>query len=411
MTTSLQTQQLDPPARLLMGPGPVNAWPRVLRAMSAQLIGQFDPAMTALMNETMALYREVYQTKNEWTFLVDGTSRAGIEALLVSAIRPGDRVLVASSGRFGLLLAEIARRCRAALTVIERPWGEVFTPEEIEQAVKKTSPKLVLTVHGDTSTTMLQPLEHLGEICHRYGALLFTDATATLGGNTLLVDRWGIDAASAGLQKCLSGAPGTSPVTVSEAFARRCRARALVEEGVREAGDVRGTEEMIYSNYFDLCMLMDYWGPRRLNHHTEATTALYGARECARIICEEGIEASVERHARSGRALLAGIEAMGLRPFGDFAHRMNNVLGVVIPEGIDGEAVRRELLEDFAIEIGSSFGPLKGRIWRIGTMGWNARKDCVMVTLAALEAVLAHQGLKIERGAALEAARASYGES
>lgn len=396
--------QINPPSRLLMGPGPVNADPRVLRAMSAQLVGQYDPAMTGYMAETQALFRQVFKTKNEQTLLVDGTSRAGIEMLLVSAIRPGDPVLVAVAGRFGQLLCEIARRCRADLHVIERPWGEVFAPEEVETAIKKWSPKILLTVHGDTSTTIAQPLDELGPICRKYGVLFYTDATATLGGNTLETDKWGLDAVSSGLQKCLGGSSGTSPVTMSPAFVEAVRKRQLVEEGIREAGDAQGAEEMIYSNYFDACMLMDYWGPKRLNHHTEATTALYGARECARILCEEGIDAAVERHRVHGAALAAGIEAMGLKPYGDAVHRMNNVLGVVIPEGIDGELVRRVLLTDFGIEIGSSFGPLKGKIWRIGTMGWNARKDAVLTTLAALEGVLLKLGMKLPAGAALKAA-------
>ena len=335
--------QINPPARLLMGPGPINADPRVLRAMSAQLVGQYDPVMTGYMNETMALYREVFQTKNEQTFLVDGTSRAGIESVLVSAIRPGDPVLVTVAGRFGLLLCEIARRCGAELHVIEKPWGEVFTPEEVEEAIRKIRPRMLLTVHGDTSTTIAQPLEGLGEICHRYGVLFYTDATATLGGNTLKTDEWGLDAVTAGLQKCMAGSAGTSPVTLSPAFVDTCRRRQHVEEGVRDAHHVTGPDPVIGSNYFDICMLMDYWGPERLNHHTEATTALYGARECARILCQEGVDRAVARHRLHGDAMLAGITAMGLKPFGDIRHKMNNVLGVVIPEGIDGEKVRAML--------------------------------------------------------------------
>lgn len=396
--------QINPPARLLMGPGPINADPRVLRAMSAQLIGQYDPAMTGYMNETMALYREVFRTSHEQTFLVDGTSRAGIEALLISAIRPGDKVLVTVAGRFGLLLCEIARRCGAELHTVTRSWGEVFTPDEIEDAVRSVRPRLLLTVHGDTSTCMLQPLEELGDICRRYDVLFYTDATATLGGNTLKTDEWGLDAVSAGLQKCLGGSSGTSPVTMSPRFVQTCLRRRLIEEGIRETRHQQGGDPFIRSNYFDICMLMDYWGQERLNHHTEATTALYGARECARILCQEGVDQAVARHRLHGNAMLAGITAMGLRPFGDIAHKMNNVLGVEIPSGIDGEQVRAMLLSDFGIEIGSSFGPLKGRIWRIGTMGYNARKDCVLTTLAALEAVLARVGFRAPQGQAVQGA-------
>ena len=197
--------QINPPHRLLMGPGPINADPRVLRAMASQLVGQYDPAMTNYMNQVMALYRQLFRTENRWTMLVDGTSRAGIEAILLSAIRPGDKVLVPVFGRFGHLLCEIARRCRADVHTIEVPWGEVFSPDQIEDAIKAVRPRLLLTVQGDTSTTMLQPLEELGEICRRHGVLFYTDATASFGGNPLETGKWGLDAVSAGWQKGMLG--------------------------------------------------------------------------------------------------------------------------------------------------------------------------------------------------------------
>ncbi len=396
--------QINPPARLLMGPGPINADPRVLRAMASQLIGQYDPAMTDYMNQVMALYRGVFRTENQWTMLVDGTSRAGIEAVLLSSIRPGDKVLVPVFGRFGHLLCEIARRCRAEVHIIEVPWGEVFTPDMIEDAIKKVRPRLLLTVQGDTSTTMLQPLAELGEIFRRHQVLFYTDATASLGGNVLETDAWGLDAVSAGLQKCLGGPSGSSPVTLSPRFAEQIRRRKCIEQGIRTADHADGDEEMIYSNYFDLGMIMDYWGPERLNHHTEATSMLFAARECARVMLEEGLDNGIARHALHGAALLAGIQGMGLAVFGDLKHRMNNVLGVVIPAGIHGEQVRQLMLNDFGIEIGTSFGPLNGKIWRIGTMGYNARKDCVMQTLVALEAVLNRLGFATVQGAGLQAA-------
>ncbi|RWR02565.1 aminotransferase V [[Pantoea] beijingensis] len=400
--------QINPPPRLLMGPGPINADPRVLRAMSSQLIGQYDPAMTGYMNEVMALYRALFRTENKWTMLVDGTSRAGIEAILLSAIRPGDKVLVPVFGRFGHLLCEIARRCRAEVHTIEAPWGEVFTPDRIEDAIKAVRPRLLLTVQGDTSTTMLQPLENLGTICRQYGVLFYTDATASFGGNPLETDAWGLDAVSAGMQKCLGGPSGTSPVTLSPEMAAVIRKRQCVEEGIRTAAHQDGDDEMIYSNYFDLGMIMDYWGPERLNHHTEATTALFGARECARLILQEGLDNSIARHRLHGDAMLAGIQGMGLETFGNLNHKMHNVLGVVIPSGINGEQVRTLMLEDFAIEIGTSFGPLAGKVWRIGTMGYNARKDCVLQTLTALDAVLNRIGSKTVQGAAMQAAWNHY---
>ena len=401
---------VNPPQRLLMGPGPINADPRVLRAMSSQLIGQYDPAMTGYMNEVMALYRGVFRTANSATLLVDGTSRAGIEAILVSAIRPGDKVLVPVFGRFGHLLCEIARRCRAEVHSIEVPWGEVFTPEQIEDAIKQVKPRLLLTVQGDTSTTLLQPLAELGDICRRHGVLFYADATASLGGNPLEADAWGLDAVSAGLQKCLGGPSGTAPITLSASMVEVIRRRAHVEAGIRTAAHQDGDDEMIYSNYFDLGMILDYWGPERLNHHTEATSALFGARECARVLLEEGLDAAIARHKLHGDALLKGIQGMGLETFGNLEHKMNNVLGVVIPDGVHGEQVRQILLQDFGIEIGTSFGPLAGKIWRIGTMGYNARKDCVMQTLSALEAVLNRLGLRTTQGAAMQAAWDHYGE-
>lgn len=401
---------VNPPQRLLMGPGPINADPRVLRAMSSQLIGQYDPAMTGYMNEVMALYRGVFRSANAATLLVDGTSRAGIEAILVSAIRPGDRVLVPVFGRFGHLLCEIARRCRAEVHSIEVPWGEVFSAQQIEDAIKQVKPRLLLTVQGDTSTTMLQPLAELGEICRRHDVLFYTDATASLGGNALEADAWGLDAVSAGLQKCLGGPSGTAPITLSAAMVEVIRRRAHVEAGIRTDAHRDGEDEMIYSNYFDLGMILDYWGPERLNHHTEATSALFGARECARVLLEEGLDAAIARHKLHGDALLKGIQGMGLETFGNLEHKMNNVLGVVIPQAVNGDEVRKLMLEDFGIEVGTSFGPLAGKIWRIGTMGYNARKDCVMQTLSALEAVLNRLGLRTTQGAAMQAAWDHYGE-
>lgn len=400
--------QINPPHRLLMGPGPINADPRVLRAMASQLVGQYDPAMTNYMNQVMELYRQLFRTENRWTMLVDGTSRAGIEAILLSAIRPGDKVLVPVFGRFGHLLCEIARRCRADVHTIEVPWGEVFSPDQIEDAIKAVRPRLLLTVQGDTSTTMLQPLEELGEICRCHGVLFYTDATASFGGNPLETDKWGLDAVSAGLQKCLGGPSGSSPITLSSQMEAVIRRRKCVEQGIRTDAHQDGDDEMIYSNYFDLGMVMDYWGPERLNHHTEATSMLFAARECARTILEEGLDRSIARHALHGSALVAGIQGMGLDTFGSLTHKMNNVLGVVIPDGVHGEQVRKLLLEDFAIEIGTSFGPLQGKIWRIGTMGYNARKDCVMQTLTALEAVLNRLGFRTVQGEALQAAWNCY---
>jgi (S)-ureidoglycine---glyoxylate transaminase len=396
-----------PPPRLLMGPGPISCDPRVLRAMSYQLVGQFDPTMTACMNDTMALYRQVFSTANEWTFLVDGTSRAGIEACLISLLEPGDKVLVPVFGRFGHLLVEIAERCGAEVHKLEVPWGEVFAPEQIEAALKTVQPKLLAIVQGDTSTTMCQPLAEIGKLCLAHGVLLYCDATASIGGNVLLSDDWLLSAVSVGLQKCLGGPSGSAPVTLSQAAVDVIRKRKHIEAGIRTAAHVdQGAR--IASNYFDLGMIMDYWGKERLNHHTEATSMLYGARECARILLEEGLETSIARHQRNGRALAAALEAMNLKLYGDQRYRMHNVVGVYIPDGVPGEAIRSGMLNDFGIEIGTSFGPLHGKIWRIGAMGYNARKDAVLTTLACLEQCLLRAGHRLQPGAGVAAAMACY---
>ena len=400
----------SPPPRLLMGPGPITVDPRVLRAMSAQLVGQYDPAMTQCMNETMALYRGVFKTKNQWTLLIDGTSRAGIEAVLISLLEPGDKILVPVFGRFGHLLCEIAERCGAEVHQIHKEWGEVFSPDEIETAIKKIQPKVLAIVQGDTSTTMLQPLEQLGEICARNGVLFYSDATASIGGNPFETDVWQLDAVSVGLQKCLCGPSGSAPISLSEKAVAAIRKRRHIEAGIRTANHVEGSGRRIASNYFDLGMIMDYWGEERLNHHTEATTMLYGARECARILLEEGVEHAIERHRVHGSAMAQGLAAMNLKLFGDQSKKMHNVVGVYIPDGVASEAVRSSMLNDFGIEIGTSFGPLHGKIWRIGTMGYNARKDAVLQTLIALEAVLRRAGHSQTANAGVDTAMNIYAQ-
>ncbi|MDQ1129885.1 alanine--glyoxylate aminotransferase family protein [Microbacterium sp. SORGH_AS_0888] len=404
------TSPIDPPARLLMGPGPISAYPSVLRAMSAPLVGQYDPFMTATMTETQELYRQVWATRNDGTMLVDGTSRAGIEAAILSLVRPGDRVLVPVFGRFGHLLAEIAERALAEVHTIETEWGQVFPPSVIEEAIVRVKPTLLALVQGDTSTTMLQPLEEVGAICQKHGVLFYSDATASLGGNPFEADAWGLDAATAGLQKCLGGPSGSAPITLSARAVEVIRGRKRIEAGIREAGDPDASD-FVRSNYFDLGMILDYWGPRRLNHHTEATSMLYGARECARLLLLEGRDAVIARHELAGRAMLTGVEALGMTVFGDTAHKMTNVVAVEIPEGVPGDVARQAMLDDFGIEIGTSFGPLHGRVWRIGTMGYNARKDAVLTTLVALEAVLRRFGAAVPVGGGVEAALAVYAEA
>jgi len=249
---------------------------------------------------------------------------------------------------------------------------------------------------------MAQPLEGIGEICRRHGALSYVDATATLGGMDVAVDRWGADIVTAGLQKCMGGPSGSAPITLSDQAAELIMSRRHVERGLESDAPPAGRR--IGSNYFDLAMLMDYWSERRLNHHTEATTMLYGARECARIVVEEGLAARFARHGACGAAMAAGLAAIGLTVYGEAAHRMTNVTAAVIPDGVDGERVRAAMRDDFGIEIGTAFGKLAGQVWRIGSMGFNATRPAVLTTLAALEASLRLQGWPARSG--VEDARA-----
>ncbi|CAH0529245.1 pyridoxal-phosphate-dependent aminotransferase family protein [Vibrio hippocampi] len=408
MTTHTLFETLNPPQRLLMGPGPINAYPRVHQAISQSLIGQYDPVMTGYMTQVQSLYRGVFHTENQQTMLVDGTARSGIEAVLVSVLKPGDKVLIPIIGRFGHLLCEIAERVGAVVRTIEIEWGEVCPAELVEKEIKAFGPKLLATVQGDTSTTMNQPLKEFGELCQKYDVLFYCDATASIAGNELKVDEWHLDAVSAGLQKCLGGPSGSAPITLSDHCAEVINRRKHVEAGIKADHHQNGSDEIIRSNYFDLAMIMDYWGPERLNHHTEATSMLYAARECARLFLEEGADEVISRHKTAGDAMARGLQAMGLELFGNPNYKMNNVVGVYIPQQVDGDKVRQELLNSFGIEIGTSFGPLHGKIWRIGTMGYNARQEAVLTTLAALEAILVRNKAKIIQGQAVIAAMEYY---
>lgn len=382
--------ELLPSPRILMGPGPSMADPRVLRAMATPLLGQFDPEFTGLMNDVMALSRVVFQTENAATFPVSGTGRAGLEAALVSLIEPGDRVVVGECGRFGLLFWEIAERCGADVVPVRAEWGRIIEPEAIGRALKGRRTKLVAMVHGETSTGVLQPLEEIARLTHEHGALLAVDAVVTLGGCEVATDRWGLDVVVAGCQKCLSCPSGLAPLTYNERAERVLRAR----------------RRKVQSNYLDLTQLATYWSPDRFNHHTAPTAMVYGLREALRAIEVEGLPARFERHRLHGDALRAGIAAMGLTLFGvePPAHRLPMITPVVVPEGVDELRVRRRLLEDFGIEIGAAFGPLQGKIWRIGTMGYSGRRQNVLLCLVALEAVLRREGWGAAPGAGVEAA-------
>ncbi|WP_077623648.1 pyridoxal-phosphate-dependent aminotransferase family protein [Sediminibacillus massiliensis] len=404
--------ELNTPLRTIMTPGPVEVDPRVLRAMSTPILGQFDPAFTNIMNEVMDMLRKLFQTKNKWAFPVDGTSRSGVEALLCSIIEPGDKVLVPIFGRFGHLLTEICERYGADVHTMECRWGEVFQQETVIEEIKKVSPKVVAVVHGETSTGRMQPLEKIGAACREVDALLVVDAVASIAGAEVKVDEWCIDGIIAGTQKCLSVPAGMAPITYNERIEKVINSRKKVERGISTADDRQRestmNRPMVKSNYFDVSMLQDYWSPRRLNHHTEATSMLFALREGLRIVLEEGLENRFKRHKFHETALTAGLEAMGLELFGDKANKLPTVTCVKVPGGVEADAVRSMLLEQFGIEIASSFGPLHGKIWRIGSMGFSCRQENILFVLSALEAVLVRHGVSIPTGKALQAALDVY---
>jgi len=388
---------LLPGPRILLGPGPSMADPRVLRAMATPLLGQFDPEFTAVMNEVMALLRAVFQTDNERAFPVPGTGRAGLEAAMVSLLEPGDRVVVAECGRFGLLMIEIAERCGATVVPVRAEWGRMVEPAAVAKALEAGPTRMVAVVHGETSTGVLQPLDELARLAHAHDALLMTDAVVTLGGCEVATDRWEADVVVAGTQKCLSCPSGLAPITYN--------ARAEAVLGNRRT--------RIRSNYLDLVQLQRYWSPDRFNHHTAPTSMVFGLREALRACLVEGLEARFERHRRHGAALRAGLEVMGLRLFGSEPEsgRLPFITPVMVPDGVDELRVRQRMVSEFGIEIGAAFGPLQGKIWRIGTMGYSARRQNILLGLAALEASLSAEGFSLPMGASVAVAAARYQKS
>jgi (S)-ureidoglycine-glyoxylate aminotransferase len=364
--------------------------------MAAPVLGQFDPVFTAIMNEVMDLARAVFRTANPRTFSVSGTGRAAMEAALASLIEPGDRVLVGNCGRFGDLFVDIASRYGAEVRQVRAEWGQIIDPQAINAALAREPAKIVCMVHGETSTSMWQPhMDEIGRICHAHDALLVVDAVVTLGGVRVETDARSIDVCFAGTQKCLGCPSGMGPITYNE--------RAELAMAARRTP--------VVSNYLDLTQLQRYWSPERLNHHTLPTSMTYGLREAFRLVLEEGLEARFLRHRRAGDALKAGLTAMGLELFGDPAHRLPMVTAVRIPEGVEDEPARLRLLEEFGIEIATSFGSLRGRVWRIGLMGYNAELRTVLAVLDGLEHLLPSFGVSVPRGAGVEAARRTYAAS
>ncbi|MFN2177672.1 MAG: pyridoxal-phosphate-dependent aminotransferase family protein [Anaerolineales bacterium] len=365
-------KDLNTSERVLLGPGPSMAHPRVLRAMAQPLVGHLDPQFLEVMNEVQELLRFVFQTENEFTLPVSATGSAGMEAALCNFIESGDEVLVAVNGYFGERLCDMAGRYGARVTRLDKPWGEVFDPVEIEDQLKKSAPKIVAMVHAETSTGALQPVEEISRIVHRYGGLFLLDCVTSLGGLPVKVDEWDIDIAYSATQKCLSCPPGLAPLTVSE------RAR---ENMCRRSKPVSNW-------YLDLCLLDKYWGGERTYHHTAPISMIFALREGLRLIYEEGLENRFERHRKNTGMLWDGLEGLGIGLHVQEEYRLASLTTPRIPQGVDDLAVRRRLLDEYNIEIAGGFGPLAGQVWRIGLMGYSSRRENVTLLLAALGEIL-----------------------
>lgn len=383
---------LNPPPRLLLGPGPCDAHPRVLRAMATPLLGHLDPQFLDIMNTVQEMLRAVYQTRNPVTFPVSATGMAGMETCFVNLVEPGDRVVVCVAGFFGQRMVEIANRAGARLTVLERPWGEVFDLQQIRETLQKERPKLLAIVQAETSTGAWQPLEGLGALCHEFETLLLVDAVTSLGCIPVAVDDWQIDAVYSCSQKGLGCPPGLSPVSFSP--------RAVEAFGKRKT--------KVQSWYFDVNLVEHYWDSDRFYHHTGPITMVYALYEGLRLILEEGLEMRWARHRRNHEALKAGLRAMGLTYTANEKHQLPQLNAVRIPAGCEDLAVRKRLLTEFGIEIGGGLGEFKGKAWRIGLMGHNSRPDVVLLFLGALEQCLTTQGVKVPAGAGVAAANRVY---
>ncbi|MCO6017818.1 pyridoxal-phosphate-dependent aminotransferase family protein [Carnobacterium divergens] len=400
--------EITVPKRTIMTPGPVEAEPRVLRALATPILGQYDPAFFEIMGEVSTLLKYPFETKNKQAFVVDGTSRSGLEAAMFGLIEKGDRVLIPAYGRFGYLFVELAERAGAEIQLIEKEWGETFEPIEVIEAIKTFKPKIVAMVHGETSTGQIQELKEIGHFCRKQGCLFLVDAVATFAGAPVKVDEWCIDVAIGGTQKCLSVPSGMAPITYNKRVEACLTKRYQMELGL---SDQFRNDHFIQSNYLDLSQIQRYWGAERINHHTEMTSMIYGIHEGLRIVQQEGLTQRYARHQLNERAMMEGLVAMGLTLFGNPKTKMVTVTCVEIPFGVDGEAVRETLLTDFGVEIASSFGSLKGKIWRIGNMGYSSQKANVLQTLGALEAAILLHGGKIEVGKAVAKALEVYHQS
>jgi alanine-glyoxylate transaminase/serine-glyoxylate transaminase/serine-pyruvate transaminase len=384
--------ELHPPVRLLMGPGPSDTHPRVLQALAKGTVGHLDPYYLEVMNGLQAMLRDLFRTKNPMTFAVSGTGSAGMEATVVNLIEPGDSMLVCVNGVFGGRMVDVAERAGAKVTKVERPWGEVFSAADLKPALATARPKVVGIVMAETSTGAWQPIPEISQVVHDAGAMLLVDTVTALGGIPVEVDAWNIDAVYSGTQKCLSCPPGLAPVSFSP----------------RAMETIMSRKTKVQSWYLDASMLANYWGQNRVYHHTGPINMTYALYEALRLIHEEGLENCHARHLRNHQALQAGLAAIGIQYATQEGHILPQLNAVFIPPGVDDAALRGALLTRFGIEIGSGLGAYKGKVWRIGLMGFGSRPANVLLFLAALEQLLAEQGHKFDRGASVAAANAAY---
>jgi len=387
-------KDINPGDRVLMGPGPSNVSARVLQAMSAPCIGHLDPYFLLIMDETQRLLQYLFQTENPFTIPVSGTGSAGMETCFVNLIEPGEEVVVCINGVFGMRMADIVKRLGGQLIRVDGEWGRAIDPEAVRKAVRGKNPKVLALVHAETSTGVCQPLEDIANIAHEAGALFLVDMVTSLGGVEVAVDAMGIDVAYSGTQKCISCPPGLAPITFGPAAIKALESR----------------KSPIVSWYLDMSMVRSYWGAERKYHHTAPINMIYALREALRIIAEEGLEARFVRHQLNHRALVAGIDAMGLAMLVPEPERLPTLNAVCIPEGVNDMKVRKALLTDFGIEIGGGLGNLQGKIWRVGLMGHSSSRKNVFLFLSVLETVLNAEGVKTKTGA-LEAVSAVYAET
>ncbi|SEN82085.1 alanine-glyoxylate transaminase / serine-glyoxylate transaminase / serine-pyruvate transaminase [Halorientalis persicus] len=382
--------ELSPPDRLLMGPGPSDVHPRVLRSMSTPLVGHLDPSFVEIMDDVQELLRYVFRTDNQWTIPVSGTGSASMEAAVANLTEPGDTVLVPGNGYFGERMAAMVERAGGEAVFVEAPWGDPLDPAAVEAAFDRHQPDIFGFVHAETSTGTLQPnVPELTSIAHEHDALVIADTVTSLGGVELRVDEWGIDVAYSADQKCLSCPPGASPLTLND----------------RAMDKVLARETPVRSWYLDLSLLQEYWGDERAYHHTAPITNVYALREALRLVAEEGIENRWARHRRVAGALKAGVDAMGLALNPEEDWWLPSLNAVRLPAGVDDGTVIDALLEEYGIEIAGGLGDLSGEILRIGCMGHSARPENVLALVSALGNTLEALDADVDADAGASAAR------